>query len=72
MCFICSKEVARAIERRIEEVARAAVRRIKKVARATERRIKSDSFRFKAGGKRGAIETAYVPAEIKVYILRLR
>ena len=40
--------------------------------RATERRTESDSFRFKAGGKRGAIETAYVPAEIKAYLLRLR
>ena len=40
--------------------------------RAAERRTESDSFKFKAGVKRGAIETAYVPAEIKAYLLRLR
>ena len=43
-------------------------RRTQEATRNTE----SDSLRFKAGGKRGAIETAYVPAEIKAYLLRLR
>ena len=43
-------------------------RRTREATQNTE----SDSFRFKAGGKRGAIETAYVPAEIKAYLLRLR
>ena len=57
---------------RANEGAKGKEQEVKVRDRATERRTESDSFRFKAGGKRGAIETAYVPAEIKAYLLRLR